>query len=68
MEAEAELLAAIVSFFQRVGITAADVGIKVSNRKVLQRVLEAAQVPPQSFAQVRRVGLCKNFRCEERND
>lgn len=34
VEAEAELLAAIVAFFQRVGITAADVGIKVSNRKV----------------------------------
>lgn len=29
MEAEAELLAAMTLFFERVGLTAADVGIKV---------------------------------------
>lgn len=36
MEAEAELLAAIVTFFQRLGLGPADVGLKVSSRKVLQ--------------------------------
>ncbi len=34
VEAEAELLAAITLFFERVGMTSADVGIKVSSRKV----------------------------------
>lgn len=33
-----ELLAAITMFFSRVGLTAQDVGIKVSSRKVLQQV------------------------------
>lgn len=33
-QAEAELLAAITLFFERVGLTSKDVGIKVSNRKV----------------------------------
>ena len=36
VEAEAELLAAIVTFFQRLGLGPADVGLKVSSRKVLQ--------------------------------
>ena len=35
VEAEAELLAAIVLFFERVGLGPKDVGIKVSSRKVL---------------------------------
>jgi histidyl-tRNA synthetase len=48
--AEAELLAAITTFFKRVGLTSADVGIKVSNRKVLQAVLERAGVDTASFA------------------
>ncbi len=34
LQAEAELLSAIVTFFTRLGITASDVGIKISNRKV----------------------------------
>lgn len=34
LQAEAELLSAIVMFFTRLGITSDDVGIKVSNRKV----------------------------------
>jgi histidyl-tRNA synthetase len=41
VEAEAELLAAITQFFKGVGLTSADVGIKVSSRKVLQQVLES---------------------------
>ena len=52
VEAEAELLAAITDFFTRLGITAADVGIKVSSRKVLQAVLERFDVPEESFAPV----------------
>lgn len=32
MEAEAELLAAITTFFKRVGLSSADVGIKVDGR------------------------------------
>ncbi|KAK9842157.1 hypothetical protein WJX84_008944 [Apatococcus fuscideae] len=50
--AEAELLAAITLFFQRVGITPADVGIKVNSRKSLQAVLTQAGVPEDSFAAV----------------
>ena len=50
--AEAELLAAITLFFQRVGITPGDVGIKVNSRKSLQAVLTQAGVPENSFAAV----------------
>jgi histidyl-tRNA synthetase len=52
VEAEAELLAAIVEFFTRLGITSADVGLKVSSRKVLQAVLTRYDVPEASFAPV----------------
>lgn len=52
VEAEAELLAAITTFFRRVGLGAADVGIKVSSRKVLQGVLDSVGVPAESFAPV----------------
>lgn len=50
--AEAELLAALVAFFERVGLSAADVVIKVSNRRILQAVLERLQVPAEHFAAV----------------
>ena len=52
VEAEAELLAAIVTFFQRLGISAADVGLKVSSRKVLQAVLERYGVEGAAFGPV----------------
>lgn len=52
VEAEAELLSAIATFFTRLGLTAADVGIKVSSRKVLQAVLTRYGVPPQDFGPV----------------
>jgi histidyl-tRNA synthetase len=52
VEAEAELLSAIVMFFTNLGITSNDVGIKVSNRKVLQAVLEIYNIQPDSFAAV----------------
>lgn len=50
--AEAELLAAIVGLFQRLGLTAKDVGLKVNSRKVLQAVLEPLGVTAELFAPV----------------
>ena len=52
VEAEAELIAAVVTFFARVGLGAEDVGIKVSNRKILETALSAANVPTEKFPQV----------------
>lgn len=52
VEAEAELLAAMVMFFQRVGLTAQDVVIKVSSRQVLQAVLEEHKVPVEATSRV----------------
>eukprot|EP00240_Pyramimonas_obovata_P001447 CAMPEP_0118935674 /NCGR_PEP_ID=MMETSP1169-20130426/15770_1 /TAXON_ID=36882 /ORGANISM="Pyramimonas obovata, Strain CCMP722" /LENGTH=496 /DNA_ID=CAMNT_0006878733 /DNA_START=132 /DNA_END=1622 /DNA_ORIENTATION=+ len=52
VEAEAELLAAITTFFSNVGITSKDVGIKINNRKVLQAVLEKYDTPEELFAPV----------------
>jgi histidyl-tRNA synthetase len=49
---EVELLSAITSFFSRVGLTSADVGIKVNSRKVLQQVLEPLGVVGDKFAPV----------------
>lgn len=49
---EVELLAAITTFFSRVGLTSADVGIKVNSRKVLQQVLEPLGVVGENFAPV----------------
>lgn len=50
--AEAELLAAIVTFFKRVGLTSKDVGIKINSRKVLQAVLEPLGVTGELFSPV----------------
>jgi len=47
--AEAELLSAVCTFFESVGITSNDVGIKVNSRKVLGAVLKKAGVPEDSF-------------------
>jgi histidyl-tRNA synthetase len=52
VEAEAELLAAMVMFFQKVGLTAEDVAIKVSSRQLLQAVLEQHMVPAESTSRV----------------
>lgn len=52
VEAEAELLSAIVTFFARVGLTKDDVGIKISSRKVLQEVLEKYGVDADVFGPV----------------
>lgn len=48
VEAEAELLAAMVMFFKNVGLTSQDVVIKVSSRQLLQAVLDQHQVPPDA--------------------
>lgn len=50
--AEAELLAALVTFFQRVGLTADNVQIRISNRRLLQSVLAEAGVRDELFAPV----------------
>jgi len=52
VEAEAELLAAIVQFFTALGLGAGDITIKVSSRKVLEGVLRKAGVPDEHFAPV----------------
>ncbi len=52
VEAEAELLAAVAAFFGRVGLGSADVGIKVSSRKVLHGVVTGLGVPDEQFAAV----------------
>jgi len=52
VEAEAELLAAMVMFFQNVGLTAQDVAIKLSSRQLLQAVLEQHQVPVDATSRV----------------
>ena len=52
VEAEAELLAAITTFFKRVGVTSADVGIKVSSRKLLSEVLNRFDIDGENFAPV----------------
>lgn len=52
IEAEAELLSAIVTFFKQLGITSSDVGIKVSSRKVLEAVMERHSIPKDSFSAV----------------
>ncbi|CAL8472101.1 g11643 [Coccomyxa elongata] len=50
--AEAELLAAIVLFLERVGLSSEDIVIKVSSRKVLQAILERYNVPEESVGPV----------------
>lgn len=51
IHAEVELLSAIVNFFESVGITSQDVGLKVNSRKVLGAVLKNAGVPDAKFAE-----------------
>ena len=49
-ETEAELIAAMVQFFENVGLTADDVGIKVNSRLVIGEVLTELGIPPEKFA------------------
>jgi len=50
VEAEAELLSAMVDFFERVGLSAEDVGIKVNSRLVIGEVLSELGIPEEKFA------------------
>lgn len=50
VQAEAELLSAMVTFFSKVGLTSEDVGIKVSSRLVVAEVLDELGIPPEKFA------------------
>merc|ERR1711957_394442 len=49
--AEAELLSAVCTFFESVGITSKDIGLKVNSRKVLNAVTKKAGVPDDRFAE-----------------
>jgi histidyl-tRNA synthetase len=48
--AEAELIAAMATFFQNVGLTSDDVGIKVNSRLVISEVLTELGIPEDKFA------------------
>jgi len=50
VETEAELLSAMVNFFERVGLTSNDVGIKVNSRLVIGEVLTELGIPEEKFA------------------
>jgi histidyl-tRNA synthetase len=50
VEVEAELLSAMVDFFERVGLSAEDVGIKVNSRLVIGEVLTELGIPEEKFA------------------
>ena len=50
VEVEAELLSAMVEFFERVGLTSDDVGIKVNSRLVIGEVLTELGIPEEKFA------------------
>lgn len=50
MSAEAELLAAVVTFFRLVGLTSKEIGIKVSSRKVIEKILDDLKIPKDIFA------------------
>ena len=52
ISAEVELLAAITGFFSSVGISSADVGIKVNSRKVLSTILRVYGVTADMFERV----------------
>ena len=52
ISAEVELLAAITQFFQSVGVTSEDVGIKINSRKVLSCILKLYGVPDEVFTKV----------------
>jgi histidyl-tRNA synthetase len=50
VEAEAELLSAMVTFFENVGLTSNDVGIKINSRLVIGEVLTELGIPEEKFA------------------
>ena len=50
VQADAELLSVVVSFFQRVGLNADDLAISISSRKVLEEVLGSLGISGDAFA------------------
>lgn len=50
VEAEAELLSAMVTFFESVGLSSEDVGIKVNSRLVIGEILTELGIPEEKFA------------------
>jgi histidyl-tRNA synthetase len=50
VQAEAELLSAITTFFSNVGLTSSDVGIKVNSRAVLSEIMTKLGVPADKHA------------------
>ena len=52
VSAETELLFAVCQFFSSIGITSADVGIKVNSRKVMASVLDSYGITAEKFAPV----------------
>lgn len=50
IQAEAELLSAMVMFFENVGLSSDDVGIKVNSRMVIGEVLTELGIPEEKFA------------------
>ncbi len=50
--AEAELLCLVTTLLSRLGLTAEDVEIKLSSRKIIEAVLNAANVPEERFSEV----------------
>ena len=50
--AEAELLCLVTTLLSRLGLTAADVEVKLSSRKIIEAALNAANVPEERFFEV----------------
>jgi histidyl-tRNA synthetase len=46
---EIEIFVMITTFFQRIGLTSGDVALRVSNRQILQKVLNGMSVPDELF-------------------
>lgn len=50
VEAEAELLRAMVTFFTNMGLTSDDVGIKLNSRLIISELCDSLQIPADKFA------------------
>ena len=51
ISADAELISVLVTFFQGVGLTAKDIVVRISSRKVLEEVLGSLGIEGDTFAQ-----------------
>ncbi|MBA3283645.1 MAG: histidine--tRNA ligase [Nitrosopumilus sp.] len=49
IKSEIEILSMIVSFFKQIGLTDADITIKISNRMILQKMLTKMGIDPDKF-------------------